>query len=456
MIARAKPFAFTVLAASLLATGCGLNMQKHYSKMRANMMSHNYQAADKYLESQKEKFYGEDNRLLYYMDRGMVLHLGKQYQQSNSFLQKADDAAQELWTDSISKNIAAMFTTDNSVPYQGEDFEKVAVNIMAALNYVALGDYGAARVEARQVTNQLALYSQKYEEMEQGSIGAYRDDAFARWLSGKMRALEGTFEGHNEAWIEYRQALKLYEEDYAQRYGVGVPLFVIEDTLLTLEYLGGQFREEMEMVRSKFPEIQAPSKDEAQSMGEVVLVHLNGEAPYKIDRYWDATAAGELIRVAYPEFVARVPQIVGARMSSSVGVTARTELGEPWTNIAIQNLNDHMGRIKAKAIARAVTKYLAAKGMQEAGKQAGGDGGAALQLVGALFQAGSYLAEEADKRSWITLPAAVNIGRMFVPPGPTTVDVQFVSRNGSVLEKKSFDVNAEAGKTTFLFYRTYR
>ncbi|MEO0813400.1 MAG: hypothetical protein AAFY60_11095, partial [Myxococcota bacterium] len=37
-----------------LCVGCGLNMQAHYSKMRGNMASHNYAAADEYVESQKQ------------------------------------------------------------------------------------------------------------------------------------------------------------------------------------------------------------------------------------------------------------------------------------------------------------------------------------------------------------------------------------------------------------------
>ncbi|MEL6547728.1 MAG: hypothetical protein AAFQ82_24095, partial [Myxococcota bacterium] len=243
------------------------------------------------------------------------------------------------------------------------------------------------------------------------------------------------------------------EEDYAQRYGVGVPRFLIQDTLVSLQALGSSFQDEMNQVRSRFPNVSPPSMD---GMSEVVLVHMVGEAPFKRDRYWDASANGDPIRIAYPQFVARVPSIVGARMRSSNGASATSELGEPWTAIAIQNLDDHMARIKTKAVARAIAKYLAAKGLQAAGKEKGGDGGAALQLVGALFQVGSYLAEESDKRSWITLPAGINIARMVLPPGTTSIEVRFVARNGSVLETKTFDVNAEAGKTQFLFHRTYR
>ena len=107
----------TVLAvAVLISTGCGLNMEQHYRKMRANLLSRNYEAADKYVDSVKEKFYSKDNRLLYYMDKGMVLHLAKKYKESNTFLEQAKQTAEDLWTESIGKNALAWVTCTGRPP----------------------------------------------------------------------------------------------------------------------------------------------------------------------------------------------------------------------------------------------------------------------------------------------------------------------------------------------------
>lgn len=440
----------------IVASGCGkrLNMEQHYGQMRANLVNGDYAAADEYVEKQKQTFYGKDNRVLYYMNRGMILHLGGQYEKSNNYLDKAENAAQELWTESVRDIGETFLATDNSAPYQGEDFEKVALNIMSALNYVAMGKYEAAQVEARQVTNQLELFAQTYADVNEDAVTNYRDDAFARWLSGKMRSLEGSYEAHNEAWIEYKKALKLYERDYAQRYQVGVPAFVVRDALHSLEKLGRDFEEEFRQVRGRYARVNYASMP--AGAGEVVVIHLNGEAPYKVDRYWDALAANEPFRVAYPEFVAKVPQIIGARVSASSGVRGRTEIGEPWTAIAIMNLRDHMASIKAKAIARAVVKFVAAKAARKAGEEREGGQGAALALLGAAFQAYNYIQEEADKRSWVTLPATINVAKLAVPAGATTLDLEFVNRSGTVIERKQVDVNVQAGQTSFVLHRTYR
>ncbi|MEM6531444.1 MAG: hypothetical protein AAF654_02410 [Myxococcota bacterium] len=447
---------FLAVLTLTVASGCGkrLNMELHYNQMRANLVSGNYAAADEYVKKQKVSFYGKKNRVLYYMNRGMILHLGEQYKASNDFLDKAELAAQDLWTESIRDITGTFLATDNSAPYQGEDFEKVAINIMSALNYVGMGKFEAAQVEARQVTNQLELYTDKYAEVNDEAISNYRDDAFARWLSGKMRALEGTYEAHNEAWIEYKKALKVYEQDYAQRYQVGVPAFVVRDALYSLEKLGADFREEFQQVRGRYSRVKYSPMPEGA--GEIVVIHLNGEAPYKVDRYWDAMAGSDPFRVAYPEFVAKVPGIVGARVSASNGSRGRTEVGEPWTAIAIQNLQDHMASIKAKAIARGIAKYIAAKAAQEAGKEEGGDAGFALWLAGAIFQGVSYAQEEADKRSWVTLPAAINVASIRAPAGATTVQLEFVNRSGTVVGREEVEVNVQAGKTQFVLHRTYR
>ncbi len=441
-----------------LAAACGMNPEKNYRKLRPKLVDRDFDGANAYIDGIKEDFYSKDNRLLFYMDKGMVLHLGKRYKESNDFLEKAKTAAEELWTESISKNAAAFLTTDNTIPYQGEDFEKVLIHFVAALNYVGLGEYDAARVEARQITNKLVLYNQKYTELEEGGdtqaavANHYRDDAFARWLSGKLAETQGDFEGMNDAKIDYMKALELYENDYVQRYGTQVPRFIVEDTLRVLKALGADFKDEFEQVKAKYPSVAFNDHDKKK--GELVFIHLNGEAPFKKDEFWDAQAGNDTIRIAFPKFIAKPTAVRTARMSVN-GVSVDTEVAEDLTAIAIENLNDRMGRIQAKAIARAVAKYLVAKGTQAAGNQVGGGAGTALQLGGALFQAGSNIAEEADKRSWITLPASVGVSRVFVDPGDYSVDVEFYNATGQLLETTQLTTKVEAGKPAFVYYRTF-
>lgn len=439
-----------VAVVALACSACGLNMQKNYRKLRPALLKRDYGAANEYVDSVKKEFYGKKNRLLYYMDKGMVLHLAGRYKESNTFVEKAKATAEELWTESVTTHAAAWLTTDNTLPYQGEDFEKVLIHFVAALNYMGLRRYEDARVEARQISNKLELYNSKYEE----SKSVYRDDAFARWLSGKLAETEGGFSALNDAWIDYKKAIAVYEGEYG-RYRTRLPEVVVADALRVVEGLGADFAAEFRALRERHPSVRFVPQSEAKALAEIVVLHLAGEAPYKIDKFWTSPAPDGVIRIAYPEFVAKPHSVRRARVSvRGQQASADTELVEDITAIAIQDLSDHMVRIKAKAIARSLSKYAASQGLVQGGKAVAKKEpavGAAMAVAGVLFNVGSAIAEEADKRSWITLPSAVGVARLWVPPGEHVVDVSFAG--GAAVP---FKVKAEAGKTTFLSYRTYQ
>ncbi|MBI5510024.1 MAG: hypothetical protein HY903_14805 [Deltaproteobacteria bacterium] len=441
---------------SLLAA-CGVKPEAYYQTMRPNLLKSNYQTASDYLEKNRTKIFSEKDRLLYFMDQGMLLHLAKKYKESNGLMESAKKTAEDLWTESIGANAAAWVTTDNSLPYQGEDFEKVLLHFVGALNYIGLADYSAARVEARQVTAKLELYNSKYVEAK----NAYRDDAFTRWLSGRLSETEGGQTALNDAWIDYKKALDVYQTDYMTRYRTAVPRFLVADALRVLQALGPEFQTELQQVQSRFPAVPFKPQAEIQGMGQVVVIHASGEAPYKVDKFWEAKAGPDVLRIAFPEFVAKPSNIVGARVSLG-GVTADTELGENITAIAFQNLADHMGRIKAKAITRAVTKFIAAKAAQGAGAKMTQSGnqktqaaGAVLGIAGAAFEVANAVAEEADKRSWITLPAAVNVAELFVPAGRADLQVAFVGPGGRPMGSTSIPVEVKAGEIIFVSLRTF-
>ena len=93
---KSRPF----LVVAFCLQACGLNMQNHYVKMRPHLVSGNYDAANDFLDLTKKSFYkSEKNRLLFFMDKAMVLNGAKRYKESNAYLEKAKIAAQELWTE---------------------------------------------------------------------------------------------------------------------------------------------------------------------------------------------------------------------------------------------------------------------------------------------------------------------------------------------------------------------
>ena len=89
--------------------------------------------------------------------------------------------------------------------------------------------------------------------------------------------------------------------------------------------------------------------------------------------------------------------------------------------IEIENLEDRVARITAKAIVRATAKYLAAHEIRKIAKE-----NKLLQIITDLgTNLFSVLSEQADKRSWRTLPGQIHTARFAVPPGSYTIEVKY-------------------------------
>ena len=86
--------------------------------------------------TENRKSYGANAELLYLLDSAMVgLHCAD-YPLVQERLQTAEQLAEKLWTESISRNIAALVTNDYTLPYSGEDYERVMIHLIAAITYL--------------------------------------------------------------------------------------------------------------------------------------------------------------------------------------------------------------------------------------------------------------------------------------------------------------------------------
>lgn len=446
--------------AALLAAGCGQSkMVETTGMMRTHMLGRNYQAALATLRQSKEKGFKEQDRVAFWMNEGMLLHLTGQYADSNQALEKAEKRAEELFTTSVSKTVKAAFTSDAAKDYSGEDYENVLVNVVKALNYLALKNLDDARVEAVKINNKLALYNTKYEKKS-----VYNQDAFAHWLTGLIYEMKGD---KDDARISYGKALEVYKGDFAGNYGTRVPAFVAEDAarLATLT----NATEDLEKIRSEFGAQLGGTAESVKTMGEVVLLHFNGEGPSKTDYIincyfasatnWSCDAEpgdefmkkttitigkGDTVKVAFPQLVLREPMHPSATLSVG-SASAPTEVAEPINGIAAKVLRDKTGRIFRDAIIRTITKFLTTKASQKAGEAAGGALGGFLAKSAASATLQAF--EEADKRAWITLPSRIEVAKVMVPPGVYNVAVQLAG-GGSAPPIQG--VKVEAGKRVIL------
>jgi len=132
---------------------------------------------------------------------------------------------------------------------------------------------------------------------------------------------------------------------------------------------------------------------------------------------------------------------------------AKTELAQNLTALAEKSLSDRFAGIAVKAVARAAVKYSLAEGVGRGAQAAAGkDAGPWVGLLaGALAKTLAVASEEADKRSWRTLPDEVQIARLWVPPGDYELRVRPLGRDGARVGQESLRTVTLQGGETKLF-----
>ncbi len=461
------------LSLLFLLSACAAGLT-YYRDLNTLISRELYPEAISKVDKAKNKEYKKKNAILFYMDKGLLLHLSGQWEESNQLLQAAEREIDELYTKSISKEAASFLTSDNVKPYDGEDFERVLVNLFMSLNYVYLGQPDEALVEARKVDHKLNLYSQNY-----GKKNVYKEDAFVRYLMGMLYENQGEI---NDAFISYRRALDTYH-DYSVKYKTPIPRKLVADCLRTADDLG--FWEEKEQIKKDFPKATFKSYKKLGNQGELVFIHYNGIAPHKIDDIFEITfgkgwgfvqrtqvrsdeqsqvqkastvvksiAADEHISVAFPKFVKGDYRIMSSEVSiEGAKGNIRTNMVEDITAIAFKDLEDRINRVRAKAIARAAVKFaLAHAAGKYAEKKKGKDAG---KFFKKLTTAIATVTEKADKRSWQTLPAQIRMARTTLEPGTYNLRLTFMSKDGSqVMERTLENIEIEPYRKTFVSFRT--
>ena len=461
-----------------MLTGCGPSVNR-YLLIEQSLAAGDAKQADAIVQ-QAEKSYGSKSRLLYEMDRGMTLQLAGDYQQSSAVLEQAEDEVERLYTRTVRSETAAFLTNDNALPYEGDAYEHVMINVVKALNYAAQGQLQESLVEARRIDHRLNVLSDKVKDR-----GGYFEDGFARYLTGILYEATGDV---NNAFIAYRKAYETYE---AMRIWTRTPApaQLRADLLRTADAL--HLASEFEEYRRLFPDtVWQPASAQA-SLAQVVLISYNGRAPRKEDRYLDLPISldalqlvllnrgfnqsarhqnraadsvlyglnGHVVRVALPRLVPQKTQ-VPAEQLTLVGdggqrTVVRSELGQNLTALAEKSLSDRLPAITVKALARAAVKFAMAEGATRGAQQAAGKDAAPWVglIVGLLTKGLAIASEEADKRSWQTLPDEIHIARAWVAPGQYRASVQPVGRAEQPAAEGGRTLTLTSGQTTVLIQR---
>jgi len=389
-----------------------------------------------------------DNALLI-LDRSMVLQQLEEFQSSSRDLEVSDKQVEMLdFERSALDDIGQYIFSDDTGPYRAPPYEKLLINTMNMVNYLARHDLNGARVEARR----LAIMQKYVRETENPAAAMIAPGSY---LAGFA------FERSGEA----DQALRYYDEalQYGEFPSLAEPIrrlrekssFVSEriERLLAGESTtgsasggGGASRESTsQAARSGGADTKtAGTAPEDNDDGDLLVIVQYGRIPAKEAKrvpiglaltfgalYLSDGTSAQANSLAAQGLVTWVnyPELEEARRSvstPSANLNGRYLILESALNVeqeARKAYEAAKGRIIAAAITRTVTRVVAGTAAGAGAKAASNDG-----LVGLLVSLGTQAAltvtDTPDTRSWATLPARFTVSRARIPAGRHMVELR--------------------------------
>ena len=407
-------------------------------------------------ELQNDKQYSKTNtKLLYYLNKGLLLSMTGQYDASNKSFEKAylfgEDFKINYPLEAASYLVNPMITV-----YKGEDHEHLMPLYYKAINFLKMSMYEEALVECKRLNIRLQQLSDKYKSPDK-----FQRDAFIHNLMGIIYQASGDW---NNAFIAYRNAYEIYQDDYVRLFGVDIPEQLKKDLLVSAWNTG--FTEEFNDFREKFgwtdfnvdkPDGElvffwhnglGPVKDEwsinfaIDHENENAFVFRNDQMPvtfpYSVESRRDRIDLTELemFRVAFPKYVERPVYFSSAAIEMN-DTTYNLQLAEDINKIAFKSLQERMVLEFSKSLLRAALKKAAEKSARKENEG-----------FGALLGAVNAMTEKADTRNWQTLPHSIFYVRVPLKEGKNDVKFVLQKPDGS-RDEHPFTYHPQKSQTLF-------
>jgi uncharacterized protein len=233
---------------------------------------------------------------------------------------------------------------------------------------------------------------------------------------------------YDSALVEAKQALEVYDE-----YPASLKDDYFTRALIALCYenmnLPDDARIEYEKLRESMGREILKPEPIAQGKGELVLFVARGRVPEKIS---ESAAVPPSIKISIPRY---------ASSSSYPPVIVRADGG----TIAPEIIETDVGEVARESLNNRATQYLTRQALRAGTKEA------IAQKIGKKSEVGEVLArvvlfllEEADTRSWETLPGSLTLVRIMLDEGIHDIEVSS-GYSGSL----HLDVDIAGGKRVY-------
>lgn len=364
----------------------------------------------------------EQDTVLFVLDRSTIQQQLGNLSASSRDLEFSDKQIELLdFSQSALDDIGQYIFSDDTGPYRAPAYEKVMINTLNMVNYLARGDLSNARVEARR-------FSIMNEFVTGGSEQGRSMAAPGAYLAGFVFERSGNID---EALRYYDEALELSTHpSLAQpitrllaRSGYTTPRLQAAaqapqpgNTEDATETSSGEI-----LVVVSYGRV--PSKIAKRVPIGLALTMASGSiSPYDQSRANRIAAQGAVTWVNYPE----LGPSTGAWSTAAASIDQTALRLDPAFQVE-EETRRAWDSVKGAVIASAITRLVARLATGAVAREATRSKKAGLDLLSLLLsfgtQAAMAAADTPDTRSWATLPARMTFARVRVAPGEHTVRI---------------------------------
>ena len=298
------------------------------------------------------------DQILYWLEKGMYLHYNGDYQESTAYLLKAAEQIESTDYVSLSNEAKALLANDWAGVYRGEYSEQLWIHSVLMMNFLLQQQFESAAVEARRALDVIARYPDVLEA-----------DLFTRSL------IATSFEAARQTNDAY-----------------------IVNTNLAPSVDQTSFDSLVESQQVKLGFVASPPLHTRNVHREAIIFISDGHIPSK--------SSGSLLtdhaaRIAFPQYYIPARQSAAHHISVDHQLCDCLSITSDFGQLVASSLGRRGASLVAKAVVRAVAKEALAEAVEDADEIAGG---IARILLFAL--------EEADTRSWQSLPRHYSLLRV--------------------------------------------
>lgn len=342
-----------------------------------------YEYADYFVQKTIKSNKDKQNRYIALLERGKVALAAGKYDQCIADLQQAERRFLLIeGTISLTEGFGSIITDDTTQEYEAEMHEKLMISPYSALAYLGKGDFSGAIIERNRTITKINQYIEEKPEERN-----YLENPFARLLCALMYEMENKLD---DAKIEYK--------------------------------------------KMKWDDEAAQLANKKEKTTDLVILIDTGLSPHKYQVKWGpmpVTSEGKTVSLgfAYASFKPTESEVYKNEISLDDKPIGLANLLYDLEKTVLAQYEKDKAAIIAKLVARFTAKATVQVAAQSAAEKIGNDNplaGFLLKAAASIVSTVWIAVEQADLRSWLTLPKNIQYLRLNgLTPGEHTIKIDY-------------------------------